>query len=175
MAHHVGRQLVCRKCDAQLTVAAAGLQRSSESLALASQDHEEPVASPTSAVANDIARLADVIHFQRFLAPHLAPAIYWLGSIGCIIAGLLTMAYALATPSGGALYVLLGAAIILLGPLALRIGCELVLLLFRIDAQLTSLRADFQQHTAADAGGPQLAANGDGREGAKPQPKVGVS
>jgi hypothetical protein len=69
--------------------------------------------------------------FQRFYTPMLVPVLYWLGAAACILAGLLTLGYAFFSTASGGLFILIGMAILLLGPVCLRIVCELLLVPFR--------------------------------------------
>jgi hypothetical protein len=87
----------------------------------------------------------DFLTFRKMLIPILIQAIFWVGTIACVVVGLAVTAGSSAPAeltkhigiSGGPV---LGGAIILLGPLTLRLYCELFIVMFRINDTLTEIR-----------------------------------
>jgi len=82
------------------------------------------------------------------ITPIVIQIVFWLGVIGCVIAGIGMMLSASATsalmpqmpgPAQG-LQVVGGLAVIIFGPLACRIYCELLILLFRMNESLTDIK-----------------------------------
>lgn len=76
--------------------------------------------------------LKDFLLFRRMLTPLLIALIFWIGSLSCIVAGgaqmIMHHAYAL------------GLQLIFVGPLLIRLACELVIVLFRINETLTDIK-----------------------------------
>ena len=92
--------------------------------------------------------MGDFLTFRRMITPIIIQIVFWLGVIGCVIAGIGMMLSASATSSlmpqmpgqSPALQVLAGLAVIIFGPLACRIYCELLILLFRMNESLTDIK-----------------------------------
>jgi hypothetical protein len=84
--------------------------------------------------------LADFLSFRRMISPIVIQVFFWLGTVACVLSGLGTM---LATRSYGGVSthgVVTGLAIIVLGPLMIRIWCEVVIVFFRMNETLTDIR-----------------------------------
>ena len=83
--------------------------------------------------------MGDFLAFRKMITPTVIQIIFWLGTIICIIVGLGVLQggdmLAAASPVPPPL---LAGLIIVLGPLIIRVYCELVMVLFRI---YESLRA----------------------------------
>ncbi len=92
--------------------------------------------------------MKDYLTFRKMILPILIQIIFWLGVIGCVVFGVITMIgglIAMAEGSSGALMagfltVLSGLATILLGPLVVRIYAELLIIFFRINDTLTDIK-----------------------------------
>lgn len=178
MAHHVGRRLHCKKCAASLVVADAGLQLATTSPTHA-EPSEDPLnvlpanppdsspnlaaaatASPPLAVlsvpklpaaTSTASSLIEYLTFRRLMIPSLVHAIFWLGSISCGLAGLLTMLYALMGNKSGGIYILVGMALLLTGPVLLRVLCEVALVLVRIQASLEEIQRTLDERPPTPA------------------------
>ena len=74
----------------------------------------------------------DFFSFRTMITPIIIQVIFWVGVVGCVIMGL-----------GGVVggRPLWGLGLIVLGPLAVRVECELLILLFRIHDALQEIRA----------------------------------
>jgi hypothetical protein len=81
----------------------------------------------------------EYLTFRRLITPSLVQLVFWLGLVFIVIIGLGTMF----TWSFWQ-----GLAILVLGPLVLRIYCEIVIVLFRINNTLTDI-LDHQRETTA--------------------------
>lgn len=80
----------------------------------------------------------DFVELKKMITPTLLVFVFWIGVVGCIFAGLWQLLEAqnpwdLKKAS-------LGVAVLILGPLFLRIGCEFLILFFRMNETLTEIR-----------------------------------
>lgn len=83
--------------------------------------------------------MRDFLLFRRMLTPILLQIIFWLGVIACIvsgIAGLFRREW------------INGLEIILLGPIMVRIFCELLILFFRMNETLTEIKNGLNKKTS---------------------------
>lgn len=76
--------------------------------------------------------MKDFLTFRRMLTPIMIQLIFWVGVIVCIISGIVT----LFTDAG----ILRGLQTLILGPIIVRIACELIILFFRINETLTDIK-----------------------------------
>jgi len=76
--------------------------------------------------------MKDFLTFRRMITPVIIEILFWLGSIICVLVGL---AWLVNNREGA-----MGLALLVLGPLAVRIYCELLILAFRINETLTDIR-----------------------------------
>jgi hypothetical protein len=92
--------------------------------------------------------MKDFLAFRTMLTPLIIQAIFWFGTVICVLAGLLFIM----TGFGryGTPEVLQGFALLILGPLVVRIYCELLIIFFRINETLTEIK-----HTLGDKRSPQ--------------------
>jgi hypothetical protein len=81
----------------------------------------------------------EYLNFRRLVTPSLVQIVFWLGLVFILIIGLGTMF----TWSFWQ-----GLGTLVLGPLVLRIYCEIVIVLFRINNTLTDM-LDLQRETVA--------------------------
>jgi hypothetical protein len=86
----------------------------------------------------------EYLNFRRLITPSLVQIVFWLGLVFILIIGLGTMF----TWSFWQ-----GLAMLVLGPLVLRIYCEIVIVLFRINNTLTDM-LDLQRETVARPAAP---------------------
>ena len=81
----------------------------------------------------------DFLAFRKMITPTVIQIIFWIGVIYCIIVGIVMIAVGVAGDRGGGAPVLMGIASLILGPLFVRIYCELLIILFRIHDRLTEI------------------------------------
>lgn len=75
--------------------------------------------------------MKDFLNFKKMITPLVIKILFWVGAVSCIITGL-----------GMIFYKRIGAglAVLFLGPIGVRIYCELFILLFNINDTLTDLK-----------------------------------
>ncbi len=74
----------------------------------------------------------DFLSFRKMITPVIIQVVFWLGVFGCVVAGLGFLI------GGKGLW---GLGLIVLGPIYVRIQCELLILLFRIHDALQDIRS----------------------------------
>jgi len=73
--------------------------------------------------------MGDFLTFRRMLTPLIIQIVFWAGLACCVVFGLLAM-----VNSGGSLIAIIyGLILVLLGPIFVRVICEMVITLFRIE------------------------------------------
>ena len=85
--------------------------------------------------------MGDYLAFRRMITPAFIQIIFWIAVVGVIIGGVVAISNGNA---GG------GIALIILGPLAVRIYAELLIVLFRINENVYAIRSA----RVGDAGPP---------------------
>ncbi|HAZ30891.1 TPA: hypothetical protein DCY65_04910 [Candidatus Acetothermia bacterium] len=84
--------------------------------------------------------MQEYLTFRKMITPVAIQIIFWVGVLGCVIMGLVSIAGGAAARVGGGMMVLTGILMILLGPIAVRIWCEVLIVVFRILDALVEIR-----------------------------------
>ncbi|MDI6732030.1 MAG: DUF4282 domain-containing protein [Candidatus Margulisbacteria bacterium] len=71
--------------------------------------------------------MKDLLAFKIMITPVVIQIAFWIGVASCVLGGLITMFSG--NGAGGAL---MGLAIIILGPIAVRVYAELLIIIFKI-------------------------------------------
>ena len=93
----------------------------------------------------------DFWSFRRMITPAIIQALFWVGSILSIIAGIVLIVAGSSIHgygNTGTGSVLLGLAYIFLGPFLVRIWCEVVILFFRMNETLTDISTKLGQKSS---------------------------
>ena len=85
-------------------------------------------------------KVDDFIKFQKMITPAIIQVLFWVGAVMFVLAGLVTMGSSFGRYGGGAVVFLGGFFIIILGPVVVRIHCELLILFFRMNETLTEIK-----------------------------------
>lgn len=80
------------------------------------------------------------LKFEKMITPFIIQLIFWLGVIGSIIGGLGTIVFGLMADSGVLLQVITGLLMMFIGPIVIRIYCELLMVIFSMQRALISIR-----------------------------------
>lgn len=75
--------------------------------------------------------MKDFLLFKRMLIPYIIQLIFWLALLACLILGVVDIYRG---------YILQGIGIIVVGPILVRIACEYIIVLFRINDTLTEIK-----------------------------------
>ena len=82
----------------------------------------------------------EFLSFRKMITPLLIQVIFWIGVGLCVIAGLIGIVRGAGADFGGGTLVLEGLLTLILGPLFVRIYCELLIVIFRIHEDLVAIR-----------------------------------
>jgi hypothetical protein len=83
--------------------------------------------------------MKDFLAFRRMITPIIIQILFWVGVVACIVGGLFMMTVGAAYYGKGAGF-LPGLAVLILGPLVVRVYCEILIVIFRINESLTDIR-----------------------------------
>ncbi|MBD3182062.1 DUF4282 domain-containing protein [Candidatus Poribacteria bacterium] len=79
----------------------------------------------------------DFLSFRKMLTPIIIQIIFWVGVIFCVIGGVISIV--MGAVANEAINVLYGIVLFIIGPLAVRIYCEILIVVFRINDTLTEI------------------------------------
>jgi hypothetical protein len=82
----------------------------------------------------------DFLKFRRMITPVIIQVLFWVGAAVSVVAGLVIMASSFGRYGGGGATFIGGLLTLVLGPVAVRIYCELLILLFRMNETLTEIK-----------------------------------
>ena len=85
-------------------------------------------------------KVDDFIKFRKMITPAIIQVLFWVGAVMSVLVGLVAMASSFGRYGGGAAVFLGGFFIIILGPVVVRIYCELLILFFRMNETLTEIK-----------------------------------
>ena len=88
--------------------------------------------------------VSDFLTFRKMITPIIIQVLFWIGAVLCVIAGIIMIASGVNSRYGGGEMVIMGLLWLFLGPLLVRIYCEILIVLFRMNETLT----DIKQNTA---------------------------
>jgi hypothetical protein len=80
---------------------------------------------------------SDFLSFRKMVTPIIIQILFWLGVIIAIIFGIVSIVYGVIRSDVPIL--LYGLLVLILGPLVVRIYCEILILFFRINETLTEI------------------------------------
>ena len=85
--------------------------------------------------------MRDFLAFRTMLIPVIIQILFWVGAILCLIIGALMAIYGETHYYGDqGHYLYKGVLLFVLGPLGVRIYCELLIIFFRINETLTEIK-----------------------------------
>ncbi len=80
---------------------------------------------------------SDFLSFRKMITPIIIQILFWLGVLIAIIYGIVSIVYGVVRSDVQTL--LYGLLVLILGPLVVRIYCEILILFFRINETLTEI------------------------------------
>ena len=91
---------------------------------------------------------SDLLTFKKMITPTIIQIIFWIGIVVCVIGGIVGIVVgAVRNTATGVLY---GLVALIVGPLAVRIYCELLILVFRINDTLTEISNKMDRQQSSD-------------------------
>jgi len=82
----------------------------------------------------------DFLKFRKMITPVIIQVLFWVGVAVSVIGGLITMGSSFGSYGGGVGTFLMGLLTLILGPVVVRIYCELLILFFRMNESLTEIK-----------------------------------
>jgi hypothetical protein len=82
----------------------------------------------------------DFLKFRKMITPAIIQILFWVGVVVTVIGSLVTMATSFGRYGGGVGTFLAGLLMLVLGPVVVRIYCELLILFFRMNETLTEIK-----------------------------------
>ena len=82
----------------------------------------------------------DFLKFRKMITPVIIQILFWIGVAGTVIAALMTMATSFGRYGSGFAGFLGGLLMLVIGPVVVRIYCELLILMFRMNETLTEIK-----------------------------------
>jgi hypothetical protein len=89
--------------------------------------------------------VGDFIKFRKMITPMIIQILFWAGAVFSVLGGLITMATSFGRYGGGGAQFLGGLLIVVLGPVVVRIYCELLILLFRMNETLNEIKTGLEK------------------------------
>ncbi len=83
--------------------------------------------------------MEDFLRFKKMVTPIIIQILFWIGVVTCVIAGIVGIVVGITSRSGGTT-VLKGIGWLVLGPIGVRIYCEILIVIFSINNTLTDLK-----------------------------------
>ncbi|HRQ71704.1 MAG TPA: DUF4282 domain-containing protein [Phycisphaerales bacterium] len=83
--------------------------------------------------------MRDFLVFRRMVTPLIIQIIFWGGCALAILGGVVIILQGMDDPINGRMMVLQGAGLLIAGPIVVRVLCELLIVIFRINATLTDI------------------------------------
>jgi len=84
--------------------------------------------------------MQDFIKFRKMITPLIIQILFWVGVAGTAIAALVMMGSSFGRYGGGVLTFLGGLVFLVVGPVMVRIYCELLILFFQMNETLTEIK-----------------------------------
>ena len=81
----------------------------------------------------------EFVSFRKMITPTIIQILFWIGLVVCVLGGLGLIVSGL---SGSGLIVLQGLLVLVLGPIAVRIYCEILILFFKMYDAMLGIRED---------------------------------
>jgi ABC-type uncharacterized transport system permease subunit len=93
----------------------------------------------------------DFLEFRTMITPIIIQIIFWLGVAACIVMGLIFIVAGIKYDARSGVA---GFAILILGPVVVRIYCEILIIFFRINETLMEIKHDLDERRAAPPPAP---------------------
>lgn len=103
---------------------------------LSSQSSSDPL----SASNDSVDTIGDYLAFRQMITPIMIQIIFWIGAVLSSMAGIFMMISSIRIDNPGGIFI--GFFTMLLGPIGVRIFCELLIVFFRMNETLSEIRND---------------------------------
>ncbi len=102
--------------------------------------------------------MRDFWAFRTMITPVIIEVIFWIGAIIAMVAGLIMFIYGISNYAAGAGdNIWKGVLLFVLGPVLVRIYCEIMIVFFRINETLTEIKHLVERQAAGEPGPKEAA------------------
>lgn len=88
--------------------------------------------------------------FEKMITPIFIQVIFWIGCLGSIGFGLFMIGSGFISDSGGFLQIIPGVLSLFIGPIIIRIYCEMLIVVFKMQEALVHIRDASAQTTSIE-------------------------
>lgn len=89
--------------------------------------------------------MEDFLKFRKMITPVIIQILFWIGVAGSVLGGLIVIATSFGRYGSGAAGFLGGLLMLVLGPVFVRVYCEILILLFKINESLVDIKENLQK------------------------------
>ena len=89
--------------------------------------------------------MKEILNFDKMITPSIIKFVFWIASGFAILSGLIAIISGASSHYGGGAQIFSGLLFIILGPLAIRIYCELLIIFFKIHESLNTIKNQNRQ------------------------------
>lgn len=79
------------------------------------------------------------VNFDKMITPTIIKILFWIGIAVVVISGLFSLVGGIITPYGGGRAVLMGLLTLVIGPIVVRVYCELLIVIFKMHEALEKI------------------------------------
>lgn len=101
--------------------------------------------------------MRDFWAFRTMVTPVIIQILFWIGAILCLIFGAFMIIYGSSYFGTKSQYLWKGVLLIILGPLGVRVYCEILMIFFRINETLTEIKHAIEDRPAPQPTRPEAA------------------
>ena len=94
---------------------------------------------------------SEFISFRKMITPTIIQILFWIGCGASVLGGLFLLFAGATSSFGGGFMVLQGLLMIVLGPIAVRIYCEILILFFKMYDAMLGIREDLARGQSSGA------------------------
>ena len=98
--------------------------------------------------------MQEFLSFRRMITPVIIQILFWVGVVLCVLGGLISIIQGASAHYGGGGAVLGGLLTMLLGPVLVRVYCEILIIFFRINETLSDIRNNTSKAQSATPPSP---------------------
>lgn len=80
------------------------------------------------------------LKFEKMITPLFIQLLFWVGFVFSLIFGLFMIGYGIIADAGGITQIASGLLLLFLGPIILRVYCEMLIVIFKMQGALISIR-----------------------------------
>jgi len=84
--------------------------------------------------------MEDFLKFKKMFTPVIIQILFWIGVVGSVIMGIISIVGGASARYGGGGMVFVGFMLIIIGPIVSRVYCEILIVVFSINDTLTEMK-----------------------------------